>query len=255
MNGDAESEIIKSQDLYGLIGFPLTHSFSKNYFTDKFLREKISGCVYENFELKNIEEFLPIIKSHPSLKGLNVTIPYKELVIPFLDGLNETAKEIGAVNTIKIDDGKIIGFNTDAYGFIHSIIKILQPAHTSALILGTGGSSKAVAYGLMKMGIEFDYVSRNPDGKELRYNDLTKDVIQHYKILINTTPLGMYPEMDECPPINFDFITPSHLLFDLIYNPDETAFLRKGRENGATIKNGLEMLRLQADKSWEIWRS
>lgn len=245
---------------FGLIGFPLEHSFSKKYFSEKFLRENLSDCIYENFPIEFISELPSLIKSHPDLRGLNVTIPYKEQVIPFLDELDETAGKVGAVNTIKIEEGsttggagKLKGFNTDVFGFMQSIMKLLQPIHTSSLILGTGGSSKAVAFGLKKMGIEFDFVSRNPDEKELRYEDLNKDVIRHYKIIINSTPLGLFPNAENFPPIPYEFITSSHLLFDLIYNPEETVFLQKGRERGALIKNGLEMLQLQADKSWEIW--
>ncbi len=181
-------------------------------------------------------------------------------MIPFLDELEETASEVGAVNTIKIERDstageaqKLKGFNTDVFGFMQSIMKLLLPVHTSALILGTGGSSKAVAFGLKKMGIDFDFVSRNPDEKELRYEDLNRDVMKHYKIIINSTPVGLFPNVDNFPPIPYEFITPSHLLFDLIYNPEETIFLQKGRARGAQIKNGLEMLQLQADKSWEIW--
>ncbi|MCY7409565.1 MAG: shikimate dehydrogenase [Chitinophagales bacterium] len=239
--------------LFGLIGFPLTHSFSQNYFAQKFLKENIVECVYENFPIENIDLFPSVIMENPELAGLNVTIPHKELVIPFLDKIEDVAKEVGAVNTIKIIGGKTIGYNTDAYGFMQSIMKILKPIHSSALILGTGGSSKAVAYALKKMGIEYDFVSRNPDGRELRYEDLHEDVLRHYKIIINCTPLGMFPNVDDCPPLNYDFITRSHLLFDLIYNPDETLFLKNGKEKGAIVKNGLEMLELQAERSWEIW--
>lgn len=176
-------------------------------------------------------------------------------MIPFLDEVDLTAKEIGAVNAIKISEGKLKGYNTDVYGFMHSIKNLLKPFHSSALILGTGGSSKAVAYGLGKMGIEYDFVSRNPDEKELRYEDLDEGVFHHYKIIINTTPVGMFPNTDDCPPIPYEFLLQSHLLFDLIYNPEETLFLKKGKERGASIKNGLEMLQLQAEKSWEIWNA
>lgn len=238
---------------FGLIGYPLTHSFSEKYFKEKFDKENIIDSTYQNFPLENIDQFPSLIKEHDNLLGLNVTIPYKELIIPFLDQIDAVAHEIGAVNTIKMSNGKTIGYNSDAYGFMQSIMKILKPIHSSALILGTGGSSKAVAYAFKKMGIEYDFVSRNPDGKELRYEDLHEDVLRHYKIVVNCTPLGMFPNVDECPPLNFDFITHSHLLFDLIYNPEETLFLKNGKEKGATIKNGLEMLELQAERSWEIW--
>ncbi|MFI5134447.1 MAG: shikimate dehydrogenase family protein [Chitinophagales bacterium] len=257
MINDQLNSKLKSQDskLFGLIGYPLAHSFSKKYFTEKFKKEKISDCLYENFPLHSIEEFPSLIESHPDLLGLNVTIPYKEQVISFLDELDETSGKIGAVNTIKISQGKLTGHNTDVYGFMNSIKDLLQPFHSSALILGTGGGAKAVAFGLMKMGIEFDFVSRNPDEKELRYEDLDEAVIHQYKIIINTTPVGMFPDIDSCPPIPYELLTSSHLLFDLIYNPDETLFLMKGKQQGATVKNGLEMLQLQAERSWEIWNS
>lgn len=241
--------------LFGLIGYPLEHSFSKNFFTDKFEREHVTDCRYENFPLRLIEEFTALIQKEASLAGLNVTVPYKEQVIPFLNELDPTAMEIGAVNTIKFSSGKSKGFNTDAYGFMHSIKNLLQPFHSAALILGTGGSSKAVAYGLKKMGIEYDYVSRLPLNRELKYEELDEAVMKHYKVIINTTPLGMFPNIDDCPPIPYEYLTRSHLLFDLVYNPAETLFLQKGRERGAMVRNGLEMLHLQAEKSWEIWNS
>jgi shikimate dehydrogenase len=241
--------------VFGLIGFPLEHSFSRKFFTEKFQSEDLPDCSFENFPLKDINQFPSLIEVSPNLAGVSVTIPYKELVIPFLDELDDTAKEIGAVNSIKISEGKTKGYNTDAYGFIHSIKNLIQPFQTSALILGTGGSSKAIAYGLKRMGIEFDFVSRNPDGKELRYEDLDLDVMRHYKVVINCTPLGMFPEIDDCPPIPYEFISRSHLFFDLVYNPEETLFLKKGKEQGASIKNGFEMLQLQAERSWEIWNS
>lgn len=241
--------------LFGLIGNPLTHSFSKKYFTEKFRRENISDCSYENFQLSSIEELYALIASHNNLAGLNVTIPFKELVIPFLNELDEIATETGAVNTIKISNGQLKGFNTDVYGFTESIINLLEHSHTSALILGTGGSSKAVAYGLKKMGIGFDFVSRNPDKNELGYENLTADVILQHKIIINTTPAGMFPSIESCPSIPYEHLTKSHLLFDLIYNPDETLFLQKAKARGAQIMNGMDMLKLQAEKSWEIWNS
>lgn len=241
---------------YGLIGYPLTHSFSKKYFAEKFLREQISNCSYENFPLASIEEFPLLIKSHPELLGLNVTIPYKESVIPFLGELNETAREIGAVNTIKIKGGKLSGFNTDVFGFMQSLMKVIEPNHTQALILGTGGSSKAVAFGLKKMGIAFHFVSRIPESEhEWNYSDLNEMLLSQHKLIINTTPLGMFPETEVCPPIPYEYITASHLLFDLIYNPGETLFLKKGKAQQAKTKNGLEMLQLQAERSWEIWNS
>lgn len=240
---------------FGLIGYPLTHSFSQTYFNEKFRRENISDCRYDLYPITSVGKLPALIQAQRELVGLNVTIPYKEQVIPFLNKLDFYAEEIGAVNVIRIVDGKRIGYNTDVFGFMHSIKNLLQPFHSAGLILGTGGSSKAVAFGLKKMGIEYDFVSRNPDEKELRYADLDAEVMHQYKIIINTTPVGMFPKVDDCPPIPYELITRSHLLFDLIYNPDETLFLKKGKEQGATIKNGLEMLQLQAEKSWEIWNS
>ena len=239
---------------FGLIGFPLEHSFSGKYFTEKFHRENLADCSYDNFPIENISELPSIIELNPDLVGLNVTIPYKEQVIPFLNELDSTAKEVGAVNTIKISDGKTIGFNTDIYGFMQSLLPLLKTLHSHALVLGTGGSSKAVAFGLKKMGIDFRFVSRNPEiQNELNYADLDKDLIRLHKIIINCTPVGMFPNIDECLPLPFEYLTPSHLLFDLIYNPEETLFLQKGKAQGAKTKNGIEMLQLQAEKSWEIW--
>lgn len=240
---------------FGLIGYPLTHSFSQSFFAEKFRREGISNCRYDLYPLTSVEKLPHLLQAQHELEGLNVTIPYKEQVIPLLDELDATADQAGAVNVIRIVNGRRIGYNTDVFGFMHSIKNLLQPFHSAALILGTGGSSKAVAYGLKKMGIEYEFVSRNPDEKELRYADLDEEVMHQYKTIINTTPVGMFPKVDDCPPIPYELITRSHLLFDLIYNPDETLFLKKGKERGATIKNGLEMLQLQAEKSWEIWNS
>ncbi|MBK9731929.1 MAG: shikimate dehydrogenase [Chitinophagaceae bacterium] len=240
---------------FGLIGYPLTHSFSKKYFGDKFQRENIADCVYENFPLVSVEEFPVLIQSQKDIIGLNVTIPYKESVMSFLEEIDETAREIGAVNTIRISDGKLKGFNTDAYGFMQSIMKLLEPHHNNALILGTGGSSKAVAWSLKKMGIDFQFVSRHPSGiDEISYEVANAD-IRHCKIIINTTPVGMYPLVTAAPDISYENITPSHLLFDLIYNPEETLFLKKGKARQAKTKNGLEMLQLQAERSWQIWNT
>jgi shikimate dehydrogenase len=240
---------------FGLIGYPLTHSFSQSFFAEKFRRKGISNCRYDLYPLTSVEKLPHLLQAQHELEGLNVTIPYKEQVIPLLDELDAAADQIGAVNVIRIVNGRRIGYNTDVFGFMHSIKNLLQPFHSAALILGTGGSSKAVAYGLKNMGIEYEFVSRNPDEKELRYADLDEEVMHQYKIIINTTPVGMFPKVDDCPPIPYELITRSHLLFDLIYNPDETLFLKRGKERGATIKNGLEMLQLQAEKSWEIWNS
>jgi shikimate dehydrogenase len=241
---------------YGLIGFPLTHSFARSYFAEKFKREQVSNCTYENFPLASIEEFPSLLKSQPGLEGLNVTIPYKESVIGYLDQLDGMATDIGAVNTIKIEGGKLVGYNTDVYGFTQSILPLLEQYHMRALILGTGGSSKAVAHGLKKMGLDVQFVSRHPEfSNELSYSDLDGDTIREYKVIINCTPLGMYPSVDDSPPIPYEYLTPSHLLFDLIYNPEETVFLKRGKEKGAKTSNGLEMLRLQAEQSWKIWNA
>lgn len=241
---------------YGLIGYPLTHSFSKKYFGEKFQRENIADCVYENFPLAAIEDFTTLIKTQKELVGLNVTIPYKEAVIPYLDALDDTARDIGAVNTIKIAEGKLKGFNTDVFGFMQSIMQFVEPHHNSALILGTGGSSKAVAWSLRKMGIDYLFVSRNPASDvEISYDALNEDVIRQKKIIINTTPRGMFPLVDDAPEIPYESITPLHLLFDLVYNPEETLFLKKGKQQQAKTKNGLEMLQLQAERSWQIWNT
>ena len=242
---------------YGLIGFPLTHSFSKRYFTEKFETENIDST-YDNFEIDNISKFPEIIKNNPELIGLNVTIPYKEQVIPFLDDLNESAKEIGAVNTVKIVRGgssvRLKGFNTDTYGFETSLKPLLKPHHTKALILGTGGASKALKYVLKKLGIEYISASIEELKKnEIRYEDINEKTIREHFLIINATPLGTYPKVEAYPNIPYLYITNKHLLFDLVYNPEISAFLRKGIDMGAATKNGYEMLLLQAKKSYEIW--
>ena len=242
---------------FGLIGYPLSHSFSVGYFAEKFTRENIRDCEYLNFPIDSITEFSGLIRSNSELCGLNVTIPYKEQVIPFLDEIETTAKRIGAVNTIKFilsRDKKILkGFNTDIYGFSEALREIMSKKVENALILGTGGASKAVAFSLDEMGIKYSFVSRKTG--HLAYSNLDKSIIDQHKLIINTTPLGTYPDIDVFPDIPYRFLTSSHILFDLIYNPAETVFLRKGREQGARIVNGLRMLHLQAEKSWEIWNS
>lgn len=240
---------------YGLIGYPLSHSFSENYFASKFLRERITGCVYQNFPLENIQAIYKLIEDNSDLKGLNVTIPYKEKILPFLTGSNEIVKAIGACNCIKIDDGQMYGFNTDAIGFEKSLIEHLRPYHTKALILGEGGAAKAVAYVFEKIGIEYLYVVRKGEsgnGKIL-FNDVTDSLITSHSVIVNSTPLGMYPNIHECPPINYDVLTSTHYLYDLVYNPGKTLFLQKGEAKGAITKNGYEMLVLQAEESWKIW--
>ena len=246
-------------DKYGLIGYPLKHSFSRNYFNEKFASENIDA-EYVNFEIEDIAAFKRIIDGNPNLRGMNVTIPYKEQVIPYLNGLDPaTAKRIGAVNVIKIiRDGKkvqLIGYNSDILGFSHSIEPYLQPRHKKALILGTGGASKAVFCGLEDLGVESTFVSRTKKGPNLlTYDELTPEIMAEHLVIVNCTPVGMYPNVDFCPEIPYECLTPDHLLYDLLYNPDETLFMKKGAEQGATVKNGLEMLLLQAFESWGIWQ-
>ena len=242
---------------YGLTGFPLTHSFSKRYFTEKFETEKIDSS-YDNFEIDNISKFPDIINNNPGLIGLNVTIPYKEQVIPFLDELNDSAREIAAVNTVKIirtDSGIILkGFNTDTFGFETSLKPLLKEQHKKALILGTGGASKALKYVLNKLGIDFISASiEELKENEIRYEDIDEKMMNERLLIINATPLGTYPKTDTFPNIPYQYITEKHLLFDLVYNPEVTQFMTKGLQNGATVKNGYEMLLNQAIKSYEIW--
>jgi shikimate dehydrogenase len=244
----------------GLIGYPLSHSFSKKYFSEKFVKENISGYSYDTFPLEDIAQFPELLKKEKDLLGLSVTIPHKETVIPFLDELDEIAKEIGAVNCIKITNGpegvkKLIGHNTDAFGFKQSIRPFLDANHTKALIFGTGGASKAVAYVLRNLGIHFWFVSRtkNNFGNTLMYEELTADVISTCKLLVNCTPVGMSPNDDKFLDIPYSSITPQHLAYDLIYNPTETLFLKKAKEKGALVSNGYNMLCFQAEEAWRIW--
>ncbi|WNH09825.1 shikimate dehydrogenase family protein [Thalassobellus suaedae] len=239
----------------GLLGKNISYSFSRSYFKEKFKNENIENTTYENFDIETINLFPSIIKDTPNLKGLNVTIPYKQDVMPFLNKINKKAKAIGAVNTIKITKkGKLIGYNTDCYGFSKSIEPLLKPHHKKALILGTGGASKAIAYSLNKLGIEYKYVSRKQsEGISYTYNTLTEPVIKEHQIIINCTPLGTFPNIDNCPDIPYSAISTQHILFDLIYNPEETKFLKLGKEHGAVTENGLNMLKLQAEKAWSIW--
>ncbi|NOY38171.1 MAG: shikimate dehydrogenase [Chlorobi bacterium] len=240
---------------FGLIGYPLTHSFSEKYFAGKFRRESIKDCVYQNYPIKNIRELPGLIADEPGLAGLNVTIPYKEAVLPFLDHVSGEAAEIGAVNTVRIREGKTEGFNTDVYGFTKALEPCLKPHHSKALVLGSGGASKAVCFAFNRMGLDYSIVSRHPQKGVgmLGYEDLTGGLILQYTLIINTTPLGMFPDTDTFPPIPYDALTPQHLLFDLVYNPEETLFMKKGKAQGAAVFNGLEMLKLQAERSWEIW--
>lgn len=239
----------------GLLGKNISYSFSRAYFKEKFEKEGINDISYDNFDLEDIKLFPEIIKNTKGLKGLNVTIPYKEDVMPFLDKIKKKAREIGAVNTIKVTKkGRLIGYNTDYYGFYKSIKPAIKPYHMSALILGTGGASKAIAYSLKKLDIPYHYVSRTKsEGVTYTYETLTSSIIKQHKIIVNCTPLGTFPDVDTCPNIPYDGITNHHVLFDLIYNPAETAFLKHGKAKEATIINGSKMLVYQAEKSWEIW--
>lgn len=242
------------QKQFGLVGKNISYSFSKNYFTEKFSTEHFIGCSYENFDIQIIEEFSSIIKNSPNLKGLNVTIPYKESIIPFLDKLSKKATEIGAVNVVRFTKKrKLKGYNSDYYGFGKSLKTVLKPNHKNALILGTGGAAKAVAYALKMLKIEYTFVSREPSEKTIDYNRINETTFDNFQIIINCTPLGTSPNIDAFPPIPYDYFTEKHIAFDLIYNPEETVFLQKAKSKGAIIKNGYEMLVFQAEKSWKIW--
>jgi len=235
---------------YGLIGYPLTHSFSQRYFTDKFKKLGIHDVHYSLFPLQSLEHLCDLVAVQ-SVNGFNVTIPYKQAVLPYLDALSPEAQEIGAVNCVKVDGSRWTGYNTDAYGFQTSLGRLLDGKNIGrALVLGSGGSSKAVQYVLQKMDIPFAVVSRTGT---MTYEKLTPSQTQESGLIVNTTPVGMFPAVDECPDIPYEAVTQTHVVFDLVYNPEETLFLKRCRLLGATVKNGLEMLGLQADKSWEIW--
>jgi len=245
---------------FGLVGFPLHHSFSKKYFTEKFQKEKLENHQYKNFEIENINSIQDIIKTEPSLVGFNCTIPYKEKIIPYLTDLDNVSSAIKAVNTVKVINynGKIIlkGYNTDAYGFENSLKPLFKKQPSKALILGTGGASKAVSYVLEKLSIQYLFVSRSKDKPNtIAYDEVTDDLIKSHTLIINTSPVGMFPNINEAPPISYNAIAEEHILYDLIYNPETTMFLNHGLTHGAVIKNGLEMLHLQAEKAWEIWNN
>lgn len=244
---------------YGLIGYPLGHSFSRKFFTEKFAKEGIDAQ-YLNFEIPSIEEFPNIIKNNPELRGLNVTIPYKQQVMQFLDDISEEAKAIGAVNVVKCQLSTVnyqlhlTGYNSDVIGFVNSIKPLLKPHHKKALILGTGGASKAIRYGLEeKLGMETLFVSRSAREGMITYEEVTAEVLKEYEVIVNCSPVGMYPHVDECPALPYEALNENNLLYDLVYNPLETLFMKKGAAQGATVKNGLEMLHLQAIASWEFW--
>ena len=243
-------------DKYGLIGYPLGHSFSISYFNQKFTDEG-TDAVYENFEIPNIDLLAEVLDSNPELKGLNVTIPYKQKVIPFLDSIAPEARAIGAVNVIKVvhegKNTKLVGYNSDVIGFTKSIEPMLEKIHKKALILGTGGASKAIDYGLNSLGLDTVFVSRYERPDTIQYKNITPDVIREYNVIVNCTPIGMYPKTEECPELPYEAMDNHTILYDLIYNPDETMFMKRGAQYGANVKNGLEMLLLQAFASWEFW--
>ncbi len=242
--------------IYGLIGKNISYSFSKTYFTQKFKDLNLDNYQYLNFDLKDISEFRNLLKLHKNIKGFNITIPYKQDIMPFLDGLSEEAQKIGAVNTIKIENGKLIGYNTDAYGFEQTLKLVITKTDEKALILGWGGASKAVKFVLTKLGFDVVVVSRTPTNEAfITYNQLTKSLIEQTKLIVNCTPLGTFPRIDDCPDIPYQYLNNTHILFDLIYNPPETKFLQYGKKCGSKIKNGFDMLKFQAEKSWKIWNA
>lgn len=259
---------------YGIIGFPLGHSFSRGFFTEKFAREGIDAQ-YLNFEIPDASMLLDVLRDNPELRGLNVTLPHKQAVIPLLDELSDEAREIGAVNVIKIErlndlqfndcrpqslNPQILkssihlkGFNSDIIGFTDSIKPLLKPHHKRALVLGTGGASRAIRVGLTRLGLEWKYVSRSPREGMFTYSELNAEILKEHTVIVNCSPVGMFPKVDAAPAIPYECLTPQHLLFDCVYNPEDTLFMKKGREQGAIVKNGLEMLHLQAIASWRFW--
>lgn len=239
---------------YGLIGFPLAHSFSQKYFTEKFKREGITDCNYEAYPIQSVKELNGLIKNNSNLLGLNVTIPYKQQILHHLTSVKEIPFGLKACNCIKIKQGKTYGYNTDITGFERSLLPHLKAYHTHALILGNGGAAEAVKFVFDKLNISYKIVSRKiHDGSDLTYDDLNKTIIEANKLIVNTTPLGSFPNKEESPQIPYDFLTSQHFLYDLVYNPEKTLFLQKGERQGASIKNGYEMLVLQAEESWRIW--
>ncbi len=248
-------EKIEKKRSFGLLGRNISYSFSKSYFTDFFRKEGIDNCSYENFDLSNLSDLETIIKEYPELCGLNVTIPYKEAIIPYLHKIDPEAANIGAVNTIKFTKEGMVGYNTDGYGFRRSLAPFLATrSHSHALILGTGGASKAIGYILQQLGINFHFVSRNPEKEQWGYHMLNEEQVKKHTLIINCTPLGTYPKVAEKPSIPYVFVGTDHLLYDLVYNPEKSAFLQEGEKRGATICNGLPMLQYQAKKAWDIWQ-
>ncbi len=239
-------------NIFGLIGHPLTHSFSKQYFDNKFKKDELVDVFFEQFDLENIEEVKALI-ANKSLKGFAVTIPYKQQIIPFLFEASNVVEQINACNCVNIIDGKLIGFNTDIFGFEKSLLNDLKPHHTKALVLGNGGASAAVKFVLNKLKIEFKIVSRNSSDACLKYEDLNERILQTYTLIINTTPLGTYPDIESFPNIPYQYLTSKHYLFDLVYNPTITAFMQKGLQQNAFVKNGYDMLVIQAEENWKIW--
>ena len=244
--------------LFGLIGYPLAHSFSARYFAEKFAKERISETDYRLFPIEDISQIHSLISKNPDLEGFNVTIPHKISILPYLDKISPEAAEVGAVNCVKISRNStgihLIGYNTDVFGFRESLIPFLKQHHINALVLGTGGASKAVCYSLNSLDINYTLVSRSPDKSViLHYNQITESIIHENPLIINTTPIGQFPDIEACPDIPYQFLSNKHLLFDLIYNPVQTRFLKNGLDYGASILNGHQMLKLQAEKSWEIW--
>jgi shikimate dehydrogenase len=241
--------------LFGLIGYPLAQSFSKRYFDEKFEKEGLTDCRFENFSIASIKEFPGLLKAHPELQGLAITIPHKQSVLQYVDDASGIPPGLNACNCIRVTDGRLIGYNTDHIGFEKSLQPLLKSHHTHALVLGNGGATAAAVYALKRLGIAYAIVSRLiHDGASLTYSDLTNEIMLKHTLIINTTPLGMYPDTTTAPDIPYQFLTPGHLLFDMVYNPAKTVFLQRGEKRGAATKNGYEMLVLQAEENWSIWK-
>ena len=251
------NNVADKKRLFALIGFPLAHSFSERYFTNKFKEEGIDDAIFKSFSFENIHYITTLIEAHPNFKGFAITIPHKKVILPFLNATTNDVKTMGACNCVRIDNGKLTGYNTDVVGFEKSFIKKLLPHHTKALILGSGGAAAAVEFVLKKLNIDYQFVTRNKstDTDNLTYNELTPEIIEEHTVIINTTPLGTFPKVDAAADVPYHLLTPKHYLFDLVYNPAETKFLRLGKEQGAATENGYEMLELQAEENWKIWNS